>query len=110
MVKAEHLIHGNDMIQRRPTLGQVSRAAGDQERPWRHESVEFDQIVSGFHKRFVGPGSWLAFTGEFAPGTCIPSIRNPTQVKAKIPDVPVIDAATRVLLATVAFIKDDTRV
>src|SRR5690349_12015078 len=110
MVNPEQLIDGNGMVQRRPTFGQVGGAAGYQERPWCHESVEFDQIVSGFDKLFVGSGSWLTFAGQLAKRTCILRIGDGAQVKTKVPDVPVIDAAARVLFATVALVKDDSGV
>ena len=107
MVKAEKLIDGNGMVQRGPALGQVGGAAGYQERPWRHESMEFDQIVSGFDKRSVGPGSSLTFGRKLAKRTCILRISDHAQVKTQVPDVPVIDAATGVLFATVALVEND---
>jgi hypothetical protein len=54
--------------------------------------VDFDQIVSGFHERFVRPGSWLTFAGKLAKRTCILRIRDRTQVKTEVPDVPLIRA------------------
>src|SRR5207247_642628 len=62
------------------------------------------------NEHFVGAGAGLAFGGKFAKRTGVFGIGDGARFKAQIPDIPVIDAAIRVLFATVALVEHDAGV
>src|SRR5262249_30773689 len=109
-VVSEQFVDSDRVVERRPALRHISGAAGDEKRPWRHQCVQFQQIVAGFNECLVGAGACLAFGGKFAKRTGVVWIGDDAWFKAQIPYVPVVNAAAGVLFAAVALVENDSGV
>src|SRR5205814_8477948 len=75
MAVAQEFVDGDGVVQRRPALGQVSRAAGNEKRSWRHQGVQFQQVDDALDERFVSAGAWQDYMRELANRTDIHRIR-----------------------------------